>query len=280
MIASSAPPSRATTRASQALWQAMEANGDLYLDRYEGWYSVRDEAYYDESELIEGEGGEKLSPQGTPVEWTVEESWFFRLSKLPATRCWRSTATTRTSSRPESRRNEVLRFVEGGPARPVGLAHQLRLGRARCPAAEDHVMYVWVDALTNYLTGLGFPDETADFAQVLAGRPAPDRQGHRPLPRGLLAGLPDERRAAAAQGRCSATASCSTAAQKESKSLGNVTDPLELADRFGVDHAALFPAARGQPSGRTAAIRPKRSSPAPMPSWPTASATWRSARCR
>ncbi len=68
-------------RASQAIWQAMEAKGDLYLDRYEGWYSVRDEAYYDESELIEGEGGEKLSPQNTPVEWTEEETWFFRLSK-------------------------------------------------------------------------------------------------------------------------------------------------------------------------------------------------------
>ncbi len=67
-------------RASQAIWSAMEANGDLYLGRYEGWYSVRDEAYYDDSELIAGEGGEKLSPQGTPVEWTVEESWFFKLS--------------------------------------------------------------------------------------------------------------------------------------------------------------------------------------------------------
>jgi methionyl-tRNA synthetase len=67
--------------ASIALWKAMEANGDLYLDRYEGWYSVRDEAYYDVKELIEGVGGEKLSPQGTPVEWTVEESWFFRLSR-------------------------------------------------------------------------------------------------------------------------------------------------------------------------------------------------------
>ena len=66
--------------ASQALWQAMEANGDIYLGRYEGWYSVRDEAFYDEKELIDGEGGEQLSPQGTPVEWTVEESWFFRLS--------------------------------------------------------------------------------------------------------------------------------------------------------------------------------------------------------
>ena len=70
-----------TTSASQAIWQAMEAKGDLYLDRYEGWYSVRDEAYYDESELVEGEGEGKLSPQGTPVEWTIEESWFFRLSK-------------------------------------------------------------------------------------------------------------------------------------------------------------------------------------------------------
>ena len=65
-------------RASQALWQAMEANGDLYLGRYEGWYFVRDEAFYDEAELIDGDAGARLSPQGTPVEWTVEESWFFR----------------------------------------------------------------------------------------------------------------------------------------------------------------------------------------------------------
>ena len=67
--------------ASQAIWQAMRDAGDLYLDRYEGWYSVRDEAFYDEKELVEGEGGAKLSPQGTPVEWTAEETWFFRLSK-------------------------------------------------------------------------------------------------------------------------------------------------------------------------------------------------------
>src|SRR3982751_464299 len=66
--------------ASQAIWQAMQANGDIYLGRYEGWYSVRDEAFYDEKELIDGEGVAKLSPQGTPVEWTVEESWFFKLS--------------------------------------------------------------------------------------------------------------------------------------------------------------------------------------------------------
>src|SRR5262249_54593312 len=67
--------------ASRAIWQAMADAGDLYLDRYEGWYSVRDEAFYEDKELTEGEGGQKLSPQGTPVEWTAEETWFFRLSK-------------------------------------------------------------------------------------------------------------------------------------------------------------------------------------------------------
>jgi methionyl-tRNA synthetase len=91
----------------------MERRGDLYLDRYEGWYSVRDEAFYDESELSTGEGGEKLSPQGTPVEWTVEESWFFRLSKYqqPLLDHYRDNPDF---IQPESRRNEVLRFVEGG----------------------------------------------------------------------------------------------------------------------------------------------------------------------
>src|SRR3546814_9225201 len=94
--------------ASQAIWRAMDARDDLYLDRYEGWYSVRDEAYYDESELTGGEGGAKLSPQGTPVEWTVEESWFFRLSAYQD----RLLALYRDNPdfiRPESRRNEVLR---------------------------------------------------------------------------------------------------------------------------------------------------------------------------
>ncbi len=99
--------------ASQELWRRMEANGDLYLDRYEGWYSIRDEAYYDESELIEGEGTEKLSPQGTPVEWTVEESWFFRLSNY-ADRLLALYNSDADWLRPESRRNEIMRFVEGG----------------------------------------------------------------------------------------------------------------------------------------------------------------------
>ena len=99
--------------ASQALWLAMEASGDLYPDRYEGYYSVRDEAFYDEKELIDGEGGEKLSPQGTPVEWTVEETWFFRLSKYQD-RLLELYAANPQFIQPDSRRNEVMRFVEGG----------------------------------------------------------------------------------------------------------------------------------------------------------------------
>ena len=91
----------------------MAERGDLYLGRYEGWYSVRDEAFYEESELTAGEEGQKLSPQGTPVEWTVEESWFFRLSAYQQ-KLLDLYAAQPGFIRPESRRNEVVRFVEEG----------------------------------------------------------------------------------------------------------------------------------------------------------------------
>ena len=223
--------------ASQALWRRMEANGDLYLDRYEGWYSVRDEAYYDESELIDGEGGEKLSPQGTPVEWTVEESWFFRLSRY--TDALLKLYTDNPDwIRPESRRNEILRFVEGG-LRDLSVSRTSFDWGVQVPGSEDHVMYVWVDALTNYLTGLGFPDDTAEMrkwwpADVhLIGKdivrfhavywPAFLMSADLPLPKQIFGhGFLLNR------------------GQKESKSLGNVTDPVELADRYGVDVLRYF----------------------------------------
>lgn len=229
-------------KASQALWQRMEATGDLYLDRYEGWYSVRDEAFYDESELVVGEDGEKLSPQGTSVEWTVEGSWFFRLSAYQD----RLLALYRDNPdfiRPESRRNEILRFVEGG-LRDLSISRTSFDWGVKVPGGDDrpdeqHVMYVWVDALTNYLTGLGFPENTEEFRKwwpaglhligkdivrfhtvywpaflLSAGLPLPDQVfGHGFL---LNRGV------------------------KESKSLGNVTDPLELADRYGVDTLRYF----------------------------------------
>jgi len=224
-------------RASQAIWQAMEANGDLYLDRYEGWYSVRDEAYYDESELIEGEGDEKLSPQGTPVEWTVEESWFFRLSRYqePLLELYRSNPGF---IRPESRRNEIMRFVEGG-LRDLSVSRTSFDWGVRVPGHEDHVMYVWVDALTNYLTGLGYPDKTAEFGKFwpadlhLIGKDIV-RFHAVYWPAFLLsAGI-------ALPKQVFGHGFLLNRGQKESKSLGNVTDPMELADRFGVDPLRYF----------------------------------------
>ncbi len=223
--------------AVQELWRRMEANGDLYLDRYEGWYSVRDEAYYDESELVAGEGGEKLSPQGTPVEWTVEESWFFRLSRYaePLLRLYQEKPDF---IRPESRRNEILRFVEGG-LRDLSVSRTSFDWGVKVPGSEGHVMYVWVDALTNYITGLGFPDETGDFKKYwpaslhLIGKditrfhtvywPAFLMSAGLALPRQVFShGFLLNR------------------GQKESKSLGNVTDPMDLAEKFGVDPLRYF----------------------------------------
>ena len=147
-------------RASPAIWQAMAERGDLYLGRYEGWYSVRDEAYYDEKELVAADGGEKLSPQGTPVEWTVEESWFFRLSAYQE-RLLAHYAAHPDFIRPEARRNEVLRFVEGGLS-DLSVSRTSFDWGVTVPGSEDHVMYVWLDALTNYLTGVGYPETESD----------------------------------------------------------------------------------------------------------------------
>jgi methionyl-tRNA synthetase len=220
-------------RASQAIWQAMEASGDLYLDRYEGWYSVRDEAYYDESELVEGEGGAKLSPQGTPVEWTVEESWFFRLSKYESQLL--ELLKTPGFLEPASRRNEMIAFVEQG-LRDLSVSRTSFDWGVKVPGSEGHVMYVWVDALTNYLTGLGYPDDMGDFWPAslhLIGKdivrfhtiywPAFLMSAKLPLPRQVFGhGFLLNR------------------GQKESKSLGNVTDPLALAGQFGVDALRYF----------------------------------------
>ena len=223
--------------ASIAIWQAMEAAGDLYLDRYEGWYSVRDEAFYDESELQDGEGGQRLSPQGTPVEWTVEESWFFRLSK------YRDYLIELNESpgflEPESRRNEVLAFLKGNELRDLSVSRTSFDWGVPVPGSPGHVMYVWVDALTTYLTGIGFPDRDGDFARFwpadlhLIGKdivrfhtvywPAFLKSAGLPAPKAVFGhGFLLHR------------------GEKMSKSLGNVVDPLELAERFGVDQLRYF----------------------------------------
>ena len=224
-------------RASQALWQAMEANGDLYLDRYEGWYSVRDEAYYDQSELIAGEGDERLSPQGTPVEWTVEESWFFRLSAYQD-RLLDLYATKPDFLQPDSRRNEMIAFVSGG-LRDLSISRTSFDWGVKVPGSADHVMYVWVDALTNYLTGLGYPDQTDDLTRFW---PADLHLIGKDIVRFHAVYWPAFLMSAgiALPQQVFGHGFLLNKGQKESKSAGNVTDPFELADRFGVDALRYF----------------------------------------
>ena len=223
--------------ASQTIWQAMRDAGDLYLDRYEGWYSVRDEAFYDEKELVEGEGGAKLSPQGTPVEWTAEETWFFRLSKYqqPLLDLY---AANPDFIRPEARRNEVMRFVEGGLS-DLSVSRTSFDWGVPVPDSPGHVMYVWVDALTNYLTGAGYPNDAETMARFwpadlhLIGKditrfhtvywPAFLMSANLPLPKQVFAhGFVLHR------------------GEKMSKSVGNVVNPDELTDAFGVDAVRYF----------------------------------------
>jgi methionyl-tRNA synthetase len=220
-------------RASQAIWQAMEAAGDLYLDRYEGWYSVRDEAYYDESELAEVEDGSKLSPQGTPVEWTVEESWFFRLSKYQDYLLELLKAPGFLE--PASRRNEMIAFVEQG-LRDLSISRTSFDWGVKVPGSENHVMYVWVDALTNYITGLGYPDDMGEFW------PADLHLIGKDIVRFHTIYWPAFLKSAglSAPKHVFGHGFLLNRGQKESKSLGNVTDPLDLAERFGVDALRYF----------------------------------------
>jgi len=224
-------------RASQAIWKAMEERGDLYLGRYEGWYSVRDEAYYDDDELTEGENGEKLSPQGTPVEWTVEESWFFRLSKYQQPLLDHYAANP-DFIRPESRRNEVLRFVESGLS-DLSISRTSFDWGVPVPDNPGHVMYVWLDALTNYITGLGYPDDTELWRRYW---PADIHLIGKDVVRFHAIYWPAFLMSAGiALPKCVyGHGFLLSRGEKMSKSVGNVVDPMVLAERFGVDALRYF----------------------------------------
>jgi len=223
--------------ASQAIWRAMEANGDIYLGRYEGWYSVRDEAFYGEDELVEGEDGAKLSPQGTPVEWTVEESWFFKLSAY-ADKLIAHYEANPHFIRPESRRNEVMSFVKGGLA-DLSISRTSFDWGVPVPDAPGHVMYVWVDALTNYLTGAGYPGAGgAGFGRWPADLHIIGKDIVRfhavYWPAFLMSAGLELPKQVFGHGFLL------NKGEKMSKSVGNVVDPLEMANLYGVDQLRYF----------------------------------------
>jgi methionyl-tRNA synthetase len=224
-------------RASQALWTAMAKRGDLYLDRYQGWYSVRDEAYYEEDELTAAEDGSKLSPQGTPVEWTVEESWFFRLSKYQQP-LLDHYAANRGFIRPESRLNEIVRFVEGG-LKDLSISRTSFDWGVPVPGSDNHVMYVWLDALTNYITGLGYPEEGELWRRYW---PADVHLIGKDVVRFHAVYWPAFLMSAgiALPKQVYGHGFLLSRGEKMSKSVGNVVDPMVLAERFGVDALRYF----------------------------------------
>jgi len=224
-------------RASQAIWQRMEAAGDIYKDSYSGWYSVRDEAYFAENETVVSGDGVRRGPTGTPVEWVEEESYFFKLSAYQD----RLLALYEDSPDfigPDERRNEILSFVKSG-LRDLSVSRTTFDWGIQVPGAPKHVMYVWVDALTNYITATGFPDEGGERRHFwpadvhIIGKdiirfhavywPAFLMSAGLPLPKRVFGhGFLFNR------------------GEKMSKSVGNVIDPFTLAAHYGVDQLRYF----------------------------------------
>ncbi len=224
-------------RSSQEIWRRMVANGDIYLDSYSGWYSVRDEAYYAEDETTLGEDGVRRGPQGTPVEWVEEESYFFRLSSYQD-RLLALYEAQPDFIGPDARKNEVVSFVRSG-LRDLSISRTTFDWGVKVPDDPEHVMYVWVDALTNYITGVGFPDESDPNWRYW---PADVHIIGKDIIRFhavywpaflMSAGIP-------VQKRVYAHGFLFSRGEKMSKSVGNVVDPFNLADQYGVDQMRYF----------------------------------------
>ena len=225
------------TRACQALWQRMADAGQIYLGSYSGWYSVRDEAYFDEKEL-DVVDGRRLAPSGAECEWVEEPSYFFRLSD------WQEPLLAFYEQnpdfiQPESRRNEVISFVRGG-LRDLSISRTTFDWGVPVPDDPKHIMYVWLDALTNYLSALGYPDTEdplyRDFWPCDVHVVGKDILRFHAVywPAFLMAAkLPPPRRVVAHGWLLNR-------GQKMSKSLGNVVSPADLKDRYGLDQTRYF----------------------------------------
>src|SRR5882672_1782549 len=225
-------------RSSAAIWQRMEAAGDIYLDKYSGWYSVRDEAYYDEEETRLNDNGQRLGPQGTPVEWVEEESYFFKLSAYQQ-KLLDLYARVPDFVLPKERLNEVASFVSGG-LRDLSLSRTTFDWGIKVPGNSKHIMYVWVDALTNYITGVGFPDTNSEkFRRYW---PADLHVIGKDIVRFHAVYWPAFLMSAGIElpRRIFSHGFLFNRGEKMSKSVGNVIDPFALADAYGVDQLRYF----------------------------------------
>ena len=220
------------------IWNRLIKSGDIYLDKYSGWYSVSDEAYYDESE-IEDKNGKKISKiSGSLVEWVEEESFFFKLSAFQK-RLLDYYEKKQDFIHPQSRKNEVVSFVKKG-LKDLSISRTSFSWGIPVPDNKKHVIYVWLDALTNYLSALNFPDlndnKYKSFwpADVhIIGKdilrfhavywPAFLLAANLPLPKKIFGHgwiLSDEK--------------------KMSKSLGNILDPIEIIKNYGIDQLRYY----------------------------------------
>jgi methionyl-tRNA synthetase len=225
-------------RSSEAIWQRMEAAGDIYLDKYSGWYSVRDEAYYDESETRLDDRGQRLGPNGTPVEWVEEESYFFRLSRY-ADKLLNLYQRVPDFVLPKERLNEVASFVRGG-LQDLSLSRTTFDWGIKVPGNPKHIMYVWVDALTNYITAVGFPD--TDSQKFKKYWPAHLHVIGKDIVRFHAVYWPAFLMSAGLEvpDRIFSHGFLFNRGEKMSKSVGNVIDPFALADAYGVDQLRYF----------------------------------------
>ncbi len=223
-------------KACQELWRQLEKNNQIYLSNYEGWYSVRDEAFYSENELKKIDG-KYVTENGSPVEWVKEESYFFKLSK------WQDKLIDYYESNsetilPRTRYNEVLSFIKGG-LKDLSISRTTFNWGVPVPNNPKHVMYVWIDALCNYLTAIGYPDtKNQNYKQFW---PATHIVGKDILrfhaiywPAFLMAAGIEPPKRIFAHGWWT------NEGQKISKSLGNVIDPYEIINEYGLDQIRFF----------------------------------------
>ena len=224
-------------RSSQMIWNRMQQNGDIYIDTYAGWYSVRDEAYYAEDETTVGEDNIRRGGQGTPVEWVEEKTYFFKLSAYQD-RLLALYESQPDFIGPDARRNEVISFVKRG-LKDLSISRTTFDWGVKVPNDPEHVMYVWVDALTNYITGVGFPDETDKNWRFW---PADLHIIGKDIIRFHAVYWPAFLMSAGIQlpKRVYAHGFLFNKGEKMSKSVGNVVDPFNLADQYGVDQIRYF----------------------------------------